>query len=142
MIPGPSNQKSIASRIIEIESRKPGSVRISIYYGVVSEAVRMLKEMGFKKPIFQNPKQFITDCALSYHQALNAILEFTLLSGPMVRNGECDCWFGHGEYAGWQGHFQLSDLSTLSKNKVFFVINISHFIDEMSDLLAPIQNKG
>lgn len=75
---GTENRKSIASRLIELESRQPGLVRIRINPGIVPHMAKMLKEMGFKKPFMQSPQQFIVDCALSYHTALTTLLELTL----------------------------------------------------------------
>jgi len=136
--PGSENRRNIASRLIELESRQPGLVRIRINPGIVPGLAKMLTEKGFKKPFMQSPQQFIVDCGLSYHEALYSLLEITLLSGPNSRNHEFDCWFGSGEYAGWQGHFQLQNYEHLANNRVFVVINISQFVTQMSDLLEPI----
>ena len=138
---GTENRKSIASRLIELESRQPGLVRIRINPGIVPHMAKMLKEMGFKKPFMQSPQQFIVDCALSYHTALTTLLELTLFSGPNSGNAEFDCWYGDGEYAGWQGHFQLQNYQALSENKIFIVINISTFFPQISDLLCPIHRR-
>ncbi len=139
--PGTENRKSIASRLIELESRQPGLVRIRINPGIVPHMAKMLQEMGFKKPFMQSPQQFIVDCALSYHKALSTLLELALLSGPNSGNAEFDCWYGDGQYAGWQGHFQLQNYKKLAENKTFLVINISTFVTQMSDLLEPIPRR-
>jgi hypothetical protein len=136
--PGPENRKSIASRIIELESRQPGLVRIRINPGMVPNLANMMKEKGFKKPFMQRPEQFVIDCALSYHDALFSLLGIALLSGPNSGNGEFECWYGNGEYAGWQGLFQLQNFQELASNKIFVVINISNCVPQMSDLLESI----
>ena len=134
--PGTENQKNIASRLIELESLQPGLVRIRINPGVAPGLVNMLKDKGFKKRFMQSPQQFIVDCALSYHDALFILLEIALLSGPHS-GSQIDCWYGNGEYAGWQGHFQLQNDQELAKNRIFLVINISQVVPQMSNLLEP-----
>jgi hypothetical protein len=137
IVPSAENRRSIASRLIELESCQPGLVCIRINPGIVPGLANMMKEKGFKKPFMQSPKQFIVDCGLSYHEALFSLLEITLLSGPNSGNGEFDCWYGNGEYAGWQGHFQLQNYQELANNRIFVVINISQFMPQISDLLEP-----
>ncbi len=132
----------IASRLIELESRQPGILRIRINPRTTSYVADKLKEMGFKKPFMQKADQFIVDCALSYHKALVYVLEMSLLSGPNSRGGEFDCWYSNGEYAGWQGLFQLRDFESLAKNRIFAVINVSAAYASIHDLFEPIPNQG
>lgn len=137
--PNAENRSAIASRILEFESHQPGLVRIRVNPMVIPILTDMLKKQGFKKPFLQKPDQFIVDCALSYHKALVLVLEMSLLVGTNAGSGEFDCWYSNGEYAGWQGHFQLQDFQSLSNNKIFAVITLSSLVTKMSDLLESNQ---
>ena len=137
--PNDSNRSSIASRLIELESRQPGPLRIRISPFGAAPLAKMLKDMGFKKPMLQSPQQFIVNCALSYHQALHTLLDVTFLSGP-IKNGAFPCWWGNGQYAGILSYFKLSDFSYLSSNNIYVVINIESYIVQLDGLLAPCED--
>jgi len=139
-IPEPylSNQKRIGSRLIELESHQPGLVRMRPNPLLVPAAAMDLKTLGFKKRFLQSPQQFIFDCVLSYQQAINALLPLTFLVGPDLGDGHFHCWNGCGQYAGWQGLFQLSDFASGGKDRMLLIINIEPFFGQLSDLLDPV----
>jgi len=117
----PTRRKRIGSRLIELESRQPGLVRIRVNPNLAPPAVELLKGMGFKKRFLQNPQQFIVDCALSYQQAMYELLPAALLTGPNSGHGHIHCWYGDGQYAGWQGLFQLSDFRSGDLDRTILV---------------------
>lgn len=133
--PSAENRSSIASRILEFESRNPGQVLIRVNPRMIPILATNLQEQGFKKRFLQSADQFIVDSALSYHKALVTVLEMSLLVGSNAGQGEFDCWYSNGEYAGWQGHFQLQDYEALAGFRVYAVITLSSLTAQMSDLL-------
>ncbi len=133
------NRKSIGSRLIELESHQPGLVRIRLNPNLAPPIAKMLSGYGFKKRFLQSPKQFIVDCALSYQKAMYELLPAALLTGPISGSGHIHCWYGDGQYAGWQGLFQLSDFTSGDMDRIALVINIQPLFDQIKDFLNPIE---
>lgn len=135
--PDVQTRRRIASRLVELESRQVGLVKIRPNRGMVVPAAVFLQNMGYKKRLLQDPAQFIVDCALSYHEAMFELLPITLLSGP-IDGGRIHCWYGSGQYAGWQGYTQLTDNSYLTQQKICLVIGIHGFYDSLRDVIEPL----
>src|SRR5947207_1677016 len=87
----------IGSRLIAIESRNPGAVRMCINPDPrkVVVAAQDLAALGFKKRFFQTPQQFIFDCVLSYQQAIEMWLPFSELHA-LAGDNRVNIWMGDG----------------------------------------------
>jgi hypothetical protein len=138
-----ANLKRIGARLIQIESRNPGSIRMrtnpnpSLVFAMASD----LKNLGFEKPFFQSARQFVFDCVASHQQAMEMVLPYAMLAGPN-HDGQVHCWNGWGAYVGWQGLFQLSDFSGGLESRLMLIMLIDSFFDQISDLLNPIGEKN
>lgn len=53
--PGPENRRGIAIRLVELESRQPGLLRIRMNPAIAPHLAKMLNEDGFKKSFMQCP---------------------------------------------------------------------------------------
>lgn len=133
-----NRMEQIGTRLIGIESRSPGLVRMRANPTQIPSAVSLLKSNGFKKPFLTSGTQFVYDCFLSYQLGAELILPFTLLAGTEEQTGRVSCWTGIGQYAGWQGQFQLADFSEGNKMRCVLIINCEPFFDSISDLLDPV----
>jgi hypothetical protein len=93
--------------------------------------------MGFKKPLFGSPQQFVIDCFLSYQPAAESLIHRVLLAGPSDEQGRYHCWHGSGSYIGWERVLALSDFRSEQNCNYLFIINIRPFFHRISDLLDP-----
>jgi hypothetical protein len=137
-----ANLKRIGTRLIQIESRNPGSIRMRVNPNpsLVRAIAADLKHLGFKKPFLQSARQFIFDCVASHQRAMEMVLPYTMLAGPN-HHGQIHCWNGWGAYVGWQGLFQLSDFSAGAENQLMLIMLVDSFFDQISDLLDAIGEK-
>lgn len=127
--------------MISIESHDPGSVKMRSNPFTVPRAVAALQAEGFKKGFFKGGAQFVYDCFLSYHKATQILLPYTLLAGGEEEPGHISCWTGVGQYAGWQGLFQLGDFTSGDKMRLVLIINCEPFFGQIADLLDPVKKK-
>jgi len=134
-----AKQRLIGSRLIDIESQNPGLIRIVANPFMIPAAAQDLKNLGFKKSFLQSSEQFVVSCFLHHHQAVNALLPLTLFAGSDLGDGKIHCWNGCGQYAGWQGLFQLTDFAAGNKqNRCLLIVNAEPFFDKIRDTLDPI----
>jgi hypothetical protein len=132
----------IGSRIIAFESRNPGSIRMRINPDLqkIAAASKDLQDLGFKKPLFRSPQQFIFDCVLSYQNAIEMWLPFAELHRLM--SDRVQIWFGFGAYCGWQGPLKAVDFDAERGKRMLLLIDIGPVFTEISDLLDPIKSKS
>ena len=141
--PYASRAKLIGRRLIEVESRNPGLVRIrgNTDLFVMSAMANKLKALGFKKRFFQSSQQFIYDAFLSYQQAAEECLPYTLFAGPPNPNGHTHCWTGFGLYVGWYGGLAITEFfqrKTGDLDGIVMIVNIKPFYEQIRDLLDPV----
>ncbi len=140
--PYQTNLPLIGSRLIIIESRSPGLVRMRINPDPekAAAASQDLQEAGFKKRFLQSPQQFIFDCVLSYQQAIEMWLPFSELHA--LQADRVHIWIGYGRYGGWQGPLAATDFSGIGGKRgerMLLLIDITPFYSQLSDLLDPIR---
>ena|SRR5438874_2002620 len=139
--------KNIGHRLIEIESSNPGLVRMRANWDafVISAMVDKLKALGFRKRFLQSSEQFLYDSVLSYQQAIEECLPYTVLTGPQNREGHNHCWAGFGRYVGSCSVFALDSLfqrKTGDLDGVVLIVNIEPFFEQISDLLDAIPEQA
>lgn len=141
-----TRSRHIGQRLIELEARSPGTVRMRANPDgfVVSAMVEKLKPLGFKKGFFQSSQQFIYDSFLTYPRAVEACLPYSLLVGPDSVGGHEHCWAGVGMYLGWFGTFAIDKFfqsKTLDLDGMLLMVLIKPFFGQISDLLDPFPEK-
>jgi len=108
---------------------------------VISAIAGKIKALGLRKPFLQSSQQFIYNTFLSYQQAAETCLPYTLLAGPKNPEGHTYCWAGVGLHVGWYGGLAITEFfqrRTGDLAGVALVVNIQPFFDQISDLLDPI----
>ncbi len=133
------NMKRVAKRLIDLESEKPGCVRLRANPFLRDSVAEKFKKMGFKKRLMQSAEQFNINCFLSSQPAAESVIHRVLLDASSDEQGRHHCWHGSGRYIGWEGLAQLADWTNQENCNFIFMINISPFFDRISDLLEHIK---
>jgi hypothetical protein len=129
--------REMAKRLIELEKAKPGSVRMAPNIMLTAAVAGRLKAMGFSKPFLGSKQQFIYDTILTYRNALEAVLPFCMLSGPLDSDLLHLCWFGDCSFAGRLGSLKVGDFTGEVTSKIALIINIEPLITKLDGLLEP-----
>jgi hypothetical protein len=132
------NGKIIAAQLIAQETSEPGTVRMCQNHTLTARACAKLEGLGFKKKFFQSQEQFVYDAFLTHEKANGALRPFTLFSGRHLKEGGIPCWNAVGQFAGFQGLFQLNDFSSGGKQDILLIVNIEPFFESLSPFLDPV----
>jgi len=129
------NGKILAGQLIAHETSEPGTVRMCQNHMLTASACAKLQRLGFKKKFFQSQEQFIYDAFLTYEKANEALRPYTLFSGRHMKEGGIPCWNAVGQFAGFQGLFQLNDFSSGGKQEILLIVNIEPFFESLAPFL-------
>jgi len=137
--------REIGKRLIEIEMRSPGIIRMrgAIDPSVYSPVMTELEEIGLKKRFLKSQLQFIYDTVLSRQDAAQICLMHSLLIGPENSKGRNECWTGFGTYVGSCGFLCFNELfkrNTGGANGTLLLLFVRNCFEEIRDLLDPVQD--
>lgn len=132
-------KREIAERIIKIETKQQGAIRLSTNPIHVNSAYSVLESMGFKKRFLATKQQCVIDCFLTSVEVCDRFLFSTILAGPFDIQTGTHRWNGLGNYQGWSGPLALTDFSREWNQKALFIVNLEPVFSAFEDLLQPIQ---
>lgn len=135
-------KRKIAERIIEIETKQRGSIRLSTNPTHVNSAYSILDSMGFQKRFLASKQQCVIDCFLTSVEVCDRLLFSSILAGPCDEQSRTHRWNGLGNYQGWSGPLSLTDFSREANEKALFVVNLEPVFSAFEDILQPIQPVG
>ena len=108
---------------------------------LLSEAVQNLSFIGIKKGLLQSSKQFLLDSFISGQEAIEVLLQKTLLIGPANRENMTQLWSPWGTYVGAVGFLVAQEFTDARKwNRIWMMVLIEPFFDQMKDLLEEAKS--
>ena len=122
----------IAGLLVYLETNQPGSIRVHTNSAQIPVAIKLLAEIGHKKPFFASAEQFVIDCFLTYPKACDLLLTYSYLEAPDAKRRR-HIWNGYGVY---KKCFDL--LPRLRPDEpAFFVVTLENVFEMFVDFLEP-----
>ena len=127
--------KEIAARLLSIESRAQGTVKMKFNTLFIPFILADLKALGHPKPFLTAAEPFMIRTVLHNEPVLTRLLPSCVLAGPQDEEGQFKLWGGKGAYAGTAGVLAMIDFTRERNRNTLLVFDIRPFYTEIYDLL-------